>query len=91
MSNQLDIDFNNAYIRISEEARNLPPDVMLRIYAYYKQATNGLSHKDFTSMSNDLKKAFKFNAWSQVNHLSEEQAKIEYIKLANEIFNSFKK
>lgn len=88
MNNQLDKDFDEAYNRISEEAKNLAPDVMLRIYAYYKQATNGLSHKDFDTMSNDLKKAFKFNAWTQVSHLTREQAKTEYIKLANEILNN---
>lgn len=87
MDSKIEKDFIDAYNRISAEAKNLPPDIMLRIYAYYKQATNGLSHKDFTMMSNDLKKAFKFNAWTQVNHLSEHEAKLEYIKLAHEIFD----
>lgn len=85
MNEQLDQDFLEAYERISMEARNLAPDVMLRIYAYYKQATNGLSHQDFEHMSHDLKKAFKFNAWTQVSHLSTEEAKAEYIKLAKSI------
>lgn len=87
MNEQLDQDFLEAYNRISKEARNLAPDVMLRIYAYYKQATNGLSHHDFEHMSHDLKKAFKFNAWTQVSHLSMDQAKTEYIKLARIILN----
>ncbi|MGG5576809.1 acyl-CoA-binding protein [Myroides sp. C15-4] len=85
MNEQLDKDFLEAYERISKEARNLAPDVMLRIYAYYKQATNGLSHQDFEHMSHDLKKAFKFNAWTQVSHLSTEEAKSEYIRLAKTI------
>lgn len=89
MSN-LDIEFKEAYRRISEEAKNLPADVMLRIYAYYKQATNGLSHKDFEEMSFDIKKAFKFNAWTQVSHLSMTEAKEEYIKIAKEIFKNDK-
>lgn len=83
--NTLDQEFQEAYERISIEAKNLAPDTMLRIYAYYKQATNGLSHQDFEQMSTNLKKAFKFNAWTQVSHLSETQAKEEYIKLANKI------
>lgn len=82
----LDDQFQAAYIKISEQATNLAPDVMLRIYAYYKQATNGLSHKDFQNMSLSLKNSFKFNAWTQVSHLSKEQAKREYINIANEIF-----
>lgn len=83
--NTLDQEFQEAYERISIEAKNLAPDTMLRIYAYYKQATNGLSHQDFEQMSTNLKKAFKFNAWTQVSHLSVNQAKEEYIKLANKI------
>lgn len=78
--------FEAAYKRISEEATNLPPDVMLRIYAYYKQATQGMSHKDFENMSQNLKNSFKFNAWTQVSHLTLEEAKREYIKIADEIF-----
>lgn len=85
MNNQLDKDFAEAYNKISNEANNLAPDVMLRIYAYYKQATNGLSHHDFDDMSTDLKKAFKFNAWQQINHLPPDEAKKEYIKLAKSI------
>lgn len=82
----LDKEFEEAYTKISEEAINLPPDVMLRIYAYYKQATQGLSHKDFENMSQSLKNSFKFNAWTQVSHLSTEEAKREYINIAHEIF-----
>lgn len=87
MNEQLDKDFLEAYERISKEARNLAPDIMLRIYAYYKQATNGMSHQDFEHMSHDLKKAFKFNAWTQVSHLSKDEAKAEYIKIAQSILN----
>lgn len=87
MNDQLEKDFIEAYQKISNEAKNLAPDVMLRIYAYYKQATNEFSHRDFEDMSSDLKKAFKFNAWQQINHLSQEEAKEEYIKLAKSILN----
>ncbi|MCC9041357.1 acyl-CoA-binding protein [Myroides sp. M-43] len=89
MSN-LELEFTQAYERISKEAKNLPQDVMLRIYAYYKQATNGLSHQDFEDMSSDLKRAFKFNAWTQVSHLSKDQAMLEYINLAKEILDNGK-
>lgn len=82
----LDAAFDAAYKKISEEATNLAPDVMLRIYAYYKQATQGMSHKDFSNMPVDLKNAFKFNAWSQISHLSKEEAKEAYIKIAKQIF-----
>lgn len=87
MNEQLDKDFLEAYERISKEAKNLAPDVMLRIYAYYKQATHGLSHQDFEHMGQDLRKAFKFNAWTQVSHLSADEAKAEYIRIAQTILS----
>ncbi|MDN3709474.1 acyl-CoA-binding protein [Myroides ceti] len=50
------------------------------MYAYYKQATSDtLQMHD--NQQDDLVKAFKFNAWMQISHLTSEQAKIEYINL----------
>ena len=36
----------------------------------------------------DVKNAFKFNAWTQLNGMSKEQAKQEYINLAKQILTS---
>lgn len=53
---------------------------MLKLYALYKQATHG---SNFRSSDGDqeLVNAFKLNAWLQVTHLSEEEAKQGYIDL----------
>jgi len=79
---ELNINFEKAYEIASKTDIKLPPDVMLQFYAYYKQATKG---NNYESPSGDiqLRNAFKLNAWFQLNHLSENEAKIEYIKLVN--------
>ena len=80
----LDTLFREAYEKASNFSQALPQDVMLRIYAYYKQATSGdsqtLHHQSF-----DLRNAFKMNAWMQVRHLTPDQAKKLYIETINSI------
>ncbi len=63
---------------------SLPQDVQLRCYAYYKQATFGsLGSMNYSNL--DVRDAFKNNAWMQISHISEEEAKRHYIDLINEI------
>lgn len=83
MDTDLDKEFNEAFHRLSELKESLPPDVMLKLYAYYKQATSG----DIFSFNSepDVRNAFKFNAWTQLNGMSQEEAKQEYINLAKKI------
>ncbi|MFL9842966.1 acyl-CoA-binding protein [Flavobacterium rhizosphaerae] len=76
--------FNEAYEKASAMQKALPPDVMLRIYAYYKQATQGdIRFKNWPEM--DLRSAFKMNAWMQVRHLSADEAKKMYIETINSL------
>ncbi|RKF03300.1 acyl-CoA-binding protein [Tenacibaculum lutimaris] len=83
MENDLDLRFKEAYKIASELEEKLPADVMLRLYAYYKQAVKG---DRFTFNDNsDLRNAFKFNAWMQLRGMGEDEAKEEYIKLVNSI------
>ncbi|MFN3756514.1 MAG: acyl-CoA-binding protein [Flavobacterium sp.] len=80
----LDIAFNEAYEKASNFTIAIPPDVMLKLYAYYKHATfqnQGMRHIG----ENDLRNAFKMNALMQVGHLSKEEAKKAYIELVNEL------
>lgn len=80
----LDTLFQEAYEKASNLDHALPQDVMLRIYAYYKQATLGemqvVHHHGF-----DLRNAFKMNAWMQVRHLPADEAKKLYIETINSI------
>ncbi len=86
MDTDLDKKFNEAFDKISELKKAIAPDVMLKFYAYYKQANFG---NKFTLNSNlNVRSAFKFNAWMQLNGMSSEEAKKEYIKLANTVLNN---
>lgn len=81
----LDILFREAFDKVSfMEQDSLPQDVMLRLYAYYKQASFG-SVMSMNYSNLDVRDAFKLNAWMQVSHMSEEEAKRNYIDLVNEI------
>jgi len=63
---------------------SLPQDVQLRCYAYYKQATFGsVNSVNYSNL--DVRDAFKNNAWMQISHISEDEAKRCYIDLINEI------
>lgn len=80
----LDILFNEAYEKASNMTQALPQDVMLKIYAYYKQATSDVEQSNH-HQSYDLRNAFKINAWMQVRHLSTDEAKRLYVDLINSI------
>ena len=56
---------------------------MLKLYAYYKQATQGDNFSSSESET-DLRNGFKFNAWAQLRGMSVEDAKIAYINLVKE-------
>ncbi|MFM2229930.1 MAG: hypothetical protein RL607_1188 [Bacteroidota bacterium] len=57
----------------------LPQDVQLRLYALYKQSTLGGANDRFV-FPQDLRNAFKMNAWIQINHLTQDEAKEQYIE-----------
>ena len=80
----LDIQFQEAYEKASNMTQALPQDVMLKIYAYYKQATSDVAQSSH-HQSFDLRNAFKMNAWMQVRHLSTDEAKRLYVELINSI------
>jgi len=81
----LDTRFQEAVEIASQMTQaSLPQDVQLRLYAFYKQATYGtLSYNH--SESYDLRNAFKTNAWIQISHLPEEEAKEKYIEIINSL------
>ena len=84
--NKIEVDkkFKEAYEITSSMTEKLPPDVMLKLYAYYKQATKGINYIRSTGQ-NEVRNAFKANALFQLNNISEEEAKIAYIELAEKI------
>ncbi len=88
MISKLDIEFNNAVKKISETKEKLAPDILLRLYAFYKQATKGDNFSLNSSDEDNLKNAFKFNAWVQLKGMNEIEAKQNYIKLVNTTLNN---
>lgn len=81
---EVDKAFDNAYEKACNTSKRFPPDTMLKLYAYYKQATehNGAY---YPSGSNDVKNAFKLNALLQVKGMSIIDAKKAYIELVDEM------
>lgn len=77
----LHIRFEQAFNKVSEASQEFPPDVLLKFYALYKQATQ---KSRFSSQDgeHELVSAFKMNALLQVKHLSIDEAKEAYVKLA---------
>ena len=66
------------YINAYEDA--IPPDILLKLYAYYKKGNNQVSGPGRKGIP--LISAFKTNALLQVQGLSVKQAMREYIALA---------
>ncbi len=82
-SKDLDIAFKKAVRSINEHTDPFPADVLLKLYAYYKRATNDQSSP---SSSNPLINAFKTNALFQIPEITENEAKRLYIETVNHYF-----
>ncbi|CAM3562948.1 hypothetical protein FSS13T_06710 [Flavobacterium saliperosum S13] len=87
MEKDLDTLFDEAF----ENAQlipqsSVPIDLQLILYGLYKQATSNNSDRFyFRQESQNLRSAFKLNAWMQVNHISPEEAKKQYIEIINKL------
>ena len=79
----LNIEFEEAVERINQHKEPFPADFLLRLYAYYKKATNNYSRP---SSKKPIINAFKTNALFQIQSISEDEAKQEYINLVNKYF-----
>ena len=80
---EVDKEFEKAYERACNTSERFPPDLMLKLYAYYKQATEHTAAYS-PSGNSDVKNAFKLNALLQVKGMSVLDAKRAYIDLVNE-------
>ncbi|MFL2621285.1 MAG: acyl-CoA-binding protein [Flavobacteriaceae bacterium] len=77
--NKLDKEFKLAVESINNHQDPFPADTLLKLYAYYKKATNNYSRPN---SSKPIINAFKTNAIFQVDNISEEEAKKRYIELS---------
>ncbi len=80
---ELDIVFEKAVKSINEHTEPFPADLLLRLYSYYKIATND---QDTPASKNPLINAFKTNALFQTQGISSEEAKELYIECVNHYF-----
>ncbi|APY09968.1 acyl-CoA-binding protein [Seonamhaeicola sp. NFXS20] len=82
-SEELDIEFKEAVARVNAHKEPFPADTLLKLYAYYKKATNDYGRpKSREALIN----AFKTNALFQAKDISQDEAKIKYIELVNKYF-----
>ncbi|MDH7914495.1 acyl-CoA-binding protein [Winogradskyella sp. SYSU M77433] len=79
----LDTEFLDAVERVNAYTEPFPADFLLRLYAYYKKATNDYGRP---SSRKPIINAFKTNALFQVQKISQDEAKREYIDLVNNYF-----
>ena len=82
-SEELDIEFIAAVDRVNDHSEPFPADFLLRLYAYYKKATNNY---DQPSSRKPIINAFKTNALFQIQNITEDEAKQEYINLVTNYF-----
>jgi acyl-CoA-binding protein len=82
-SEDIDIAFRDAVNRVNAHTESFPADFLLRLYAYYKKATNDYGRP---SSRTPIINAFKTNALFQVQDITEDEAKTEYINLVNNYF-----
>jgi len=82
-SEELNIEFLNAVDSINDHNEPFPADFLLRLYAYYKRATNS---QDQPRSRNPLIGAFKTNALFQTRGLDPDEAKELYIEAVKHYF-----
>lgn len=82
-SENIEIEFQEAVARINAHTEPFPADFLLRLYAYYKKATNNYERP---SSRTPIINAFKTNALFQIKNISEDEAKTAYIELVNNYF-----
>ena len=82
-TDNLDIQFYEAVDRVNSHTEPFPADLLLRLYAYYKRATNDYGKP---SGRKPLVEAFKTNALFQIKDISVIEAKKAYIDLVDTYF-----
>lgn len=79
----LDKVFEEAVARVNAHTEPFPADILLKLYAYYKKATNDYGRP---RSKKSIINAFKTNALFQVKDVTEDEAKQAYIDLVNQYF-----
>ncbi len=83
-SKDIEIKFQEAVKRVNAHSEPFPADYLLRLYAYYKKATNDYGQPN---SKKPIINAFKTNALFQVKDITQDEAKTTYIELVNDYFS----
>ena len=81
---RLEEDFNSAAERATQLPKRPPNDIMLQLYALFKQAKEGDVKGDRPSFA-DFEGRAKFDSWNKLQGKSGEDAKQEYIFLVEKL------
>nr|WP_296638552.1 acyl-CoA-binding protein [Polaribacter sp.] len=79
----MDQKFQDSFQKLSNLKKTITPDLMLKLYAFHKQANYGNNRSLKRGL--DVRSGFKFNAWIQLKGMSTNEAKAKYIELAEKI------
>jgi acyl-CoA-binding protein len=87
-------ELHNRFLKAFEAANSMedidiPIDLRLQFYAYYKQATINSSSFYSPNDPDQIRNAFKMNAILQVKDMSPDEAKSAYIELVNETIKKY--
>ncbi|MGY8525277.1 acyl-CoA-binding protein [Paracidovorax citrulli] len=81
-------DLQQRFEQAQNDVKQLPERpgnmMLLRLYALYKQGTEGDAHGDKPGMT-DMVGRFKFEAWETLRGLSQQEAMEKYIALVEEL------
>lgn len=80
----LDDDFKSAAERVTKLSKRPPNDIMLQLYALYKQGNNGDVTGERPGFA-DFEGRAKFDSWNKLQGKSTEDAKNEYIALVEQL------
>ena len=80
----LDDDFKSAAERVTKLSKRPPNDIMLQLYALYKQGNNGDVTGERPGFA-DFEGRAKFDSWNKLQEKSMEDAKNEYIALVEQL------
>ena len=80
----LEEDFNSATERATQLPKRPPNDILLQLYALYKQANEGDVKGDRPGFA-DFEGRVKYDSWNKLQGKSGEDAKQEYILLVEKL------
>ncbi len=81
--------FEEAQERVKNLSQRPDNSELLKLYALFKQATEGDNNGEQPSNPFDFAATAKFNAWKDVAGKSEAEAESEYISLVNDLISKY--